>query len=255
MASRAGRPAAIVTGGGQGIGRAIAARLVRDGYAVAIADLDGEAAEDAVQELGSTGAAIPIATDVSSETAVADLVASTLDAFGRIDALVNNAGISRNKPLAELSLADWETVIGTNLTAQFLCAKQAASHLAATGGSIVNIASTRALMSEADTEAYSASKGGVVALSHALAISLGPRVRVNCISPGWIDVSDWKKRSARRPAELTGRDHAQHPAGRVGRPEDVAACAAWLLSEGAGFVTGANVVLDGGMTRKMIYEE
>lgn len=255
MASRDSRAVAIVTGGGQGIGRAIVARLVRDGYAVAVADVDGEAAEDAVQEMDATGAAIPLATDVSSETAVADLVASTLDAFGRIDALVNNAGISRNKPLAELSLADWETVIGTNLTAQFLCAKHTAPHLAARGGAIVNIASTRALMSEADTEAYSASKGGVVALSHALAISLGPRVRVNCISPGWIDVSEWKKRSARRPAALTGRDHAQHPAGRVGRPEDVAACAAWLLSEGAGFVTGTNVVLDGGMTRKMVYEE
>lgn len=256
MRARDSRPVAIVTGGGQGIGRAIAARLLGDGYAVAIADLDGEAAEDAVQELGAPGAAVAFATDVSSEAAVTALVTSTVDAFGRLDALVNNAGISRNRPLAELSLADWETVIGTNLTAQFLCARHAAPHLAATGaGAIVNIASTRALMSEADTEAYSASKGGVVALSHALAISLAPKIRVNCISPGWIDVSGWKKRSARRPAELTARDHAQHPAGRVGRPEDVAACAAWLVSERAGFVTGANVVIDGGMTRKMIYEE
>jgi NAD(P)-dependent dehydrogenase (short-subunit alcohol dehydrogenase family) len=126
----------------------------------------------------------------------------------------------------------------------FLMAKHAAPHLRRTRGAIVNIASTRALQSEPDSEPYAASKGGVVALTHALALSLGPRVRVNCVSPGWIDT---------RAAKLSRADHAQHPVGRVGRPEDVAELVAFLLSDAAGFATGQNYVLDGGMTRKMIY--
>ena len=152
-----------------------------------------------------------------------------------------------------MSLAEWNRVLAINLTGTFLCAKYSAPHLAKTKGSIVNIASTRALMSEPDTETYSASKGGVVALTHSLALSLGPDVRVNCISPGWIEVSGWKKRRARRAAKLSEMDHKQHPAGRVGRPEDIASLVAYLISPEAGFITGANFIVDGGMTRKMIY--
>jgi NAD(P)-dependent dehydrogenase (short-subunit alcohol dehydrogenase family) len=119
----------------------------------------------------------------------------------------------------------------------------------------VNLASTRALQSEPGTEAYAASKGGVVALTHALAVSLGPAVRVNSVSPGWIDVSEWKKSSVRRSADLRPIDHAQHPAGRVGSPPDVAALVAFLLGPDAGFITGQNFVIDGGMVRRMIYAE
>jgi NAD(P)-dependent dehydrogenase (short-subunit alcohol dehydrogenase family) len=118
---------------------------------------------------------------------------------------------------------------------------------------VVTVASTRAFQSEPHTEAYAAAKGGVVALTHALAVSLGPRVRVNCIAPGWIDVSAWKKRSECEPEELRPEDHAQHPAGRVGRPEDVAELALFLCSPRADFITGACHTIDGGMTRKMIY--
>jgi len=134
-------------------------------------------------------------------------------------------------------------------------AKHAVPHLRAARGVIVNIASTRALQSEPHTEAYSASKGGLVALTHALAISLGPDVRVNCVSPGWIDTRSWTKRSRRSSDPLPPEDHAQHPAGRVGTPGDVAELVLYLISDRAGFVTGQNFVADGGMTRKMIYRE
>jgi len=148
--------------------------------------------------------------------------------------------------LRDLTLADWSAVIGTNLTATFLLARAAEGLLRAALGSIVTIASTRARQSEPDTECYAASKGGLVALTHALALSLGPDVRVNCVSPGWINS---------RSEALRAEDHAQHPAGRVGTPEDIAGLVAWLVGPEAGFVTGAEFVCDGGMTRKMIYAE
>jgi NAD(P)-dependent dehydrogenase (short-subunit alcohol dehydrogenase family) len=108
-------------------------------------------------------------------------------------------------------------------------------------------------MSEPNTEAYSATKGGILALTHALAISLGPDIRVNCISPGWIEVSEWQKQATRKEPELSEQDHQQHPAGRVGKPEDIASLAVYFASPEAAFITGANFVIDGGMTKKMIY--
>jgi NAD(P)-dependent dehydrogenase (short-subunit alcohol dehydrogenase family) len=244
---------AIVTGGGQGIGRAIVKRFLEDGLRVVIVEKDEEAGREALQEYHNLGECLFMHADISDEAAVKAVMRETAAFFRRLDVLVNNAGIFINKPLAKVSLAEWNRVLGVNLTGAFLCAKYVAPHLAKTGGSIINIASTRAFMSEPDTEAYSASKGGVAALTHALALSLGPAVRVNCISPGWIDVSNWKKRSARGKAKLSEQDHRQHPAGRVGRPEDIASLTAYLISSEAGFITGANFIVDGGMTRKMIY--
>jgi NAD(P)-dependent dehydrogenase (short-subunit alcohol dehydrogenase family) len=184
-------------------------------------------------------------TDVASEAAVRACVRAVVKRFGRLDALVNNAGLTGpdDGPIEKLPLARWNRRIAVNLTGAFLMAKHCVPHLRAARGAVVNIASTRALQSEPDTEAYAASKGGLVALTHALAMSLGPRVRVNCISPGWI---------AHRPVKRR-KDHAQHPVGRVGRDEDVAELIAYLLSDAAGFVTGQNFVIDGGMTKKMIY--
>lgn len=242
--------AALVTGGARGIGRAVAGRLAAAGYGVAVVDADAEAGQRAASEIGrgGQGDAIFIRADVAIESDAVAAIETALRHFGGLDLLVNNAGINCRKPLAELSLDDWQRVIGTNLTGVFLFSKHAAAALKAARGAIVNVASTRALMSEADTEAYAASKGGIVALSHALAVSLGPEVRVNCVSPGWIDVSATRPGGA---VPLSAEDHAQHPAGRVGSPEDVADAILYLA--GAGFVTGANLVIDGGMTRKMIY--
>jgi NAD(P)-dependent dehydrogenase (short-subunit alcohol dehydrogenase family) len=232
---------ALVTGAAQGIGRAIVERLARDGWRVV--GVDREAAPEAPARM--------VQADVGDPDAVAALIAGIKAQEGRLDALVSNAGIMRRAPPEALALADWDAVIRTNLTAAFLLARAAAPLLrkavpASGWGAIVTIASTRAHQSEPETEAYAASKGGLVALTHALAVTLGPDVRVNCISPGWIDT----KGEALRP-----EDHAQHPAGRVGRPADVAGMVAWLLGPEAGFVTGAEFVLDGGMTRRMIYWE
>ncbi|HZD25011.1 MAG TPA: glucose 1-dehydrogenase [Alphaproteobacteria bacterium] len=236
----------LVTGAARGIGRAIAAELIEHGARVALIDSDAKAGEAAAAELGE--AARFHAADVAIEAEVQAAVAAVTARFGRLDGLVNNAGISRNRPLAELTLDDWNRVLAVNLTSVFLFARAAAPHLALApdGGAIVNLASTRALMSEADTEAYSASKGGIVALTHALAVSLGPQVRVNCISPGWIHT---------KGPEPGAEDRAWHPAGRVGRVQDVAALARFLLSGEAGFVTGANFTADGGVTRKMVYPD
>ena len=234
--------AALVTGGARGIGKATALALAARGYRVVIADRDAEPGRKSASESELAF----IRCDVARESDVRACVRRLLRRCGRLDALINNAGIAdpATGPVEKLSLREWNRRIGANLTGMFLMAKHAAPHLRRMRGAIVNIASTRALQSEPDTEAYAASKGGVVALTHALALSLGPDVRVNCISPGWIDTGKSK---------LARADHAQHPVGRVGRPEDVAELVAFLLSDAAAFATGQNYLLDGGMTRKMTY--
>ncbi|KAB7730092.1 SDR family oxidoreductase [Rudanella paleaurantiibacter] len=238
---------AIVTGAAHGIGLATARLLLENKYRVAIWDVNPDELNRLPQQLkADADRYLTFPCDVSAETDVQRGIAQTLERFGRIDVLVNNAGVMDEKPLEEVTLADWNRVLGTNLTGAFLGAKYAAAELAKHRGSIINIASTRAFQSEPDTFAYSATKGALVALTHSLAISLGPTVRVNSISPGWIDVPDG-------PQTLRKKDHAQHPAGRVGTPDDIARMVLFLTDPQNDFVTGQNFVVDGGMTRKMIY--
>jgi NAD(P)-dependent dehydrogenase (short-subunit alcohol dehydrogenase family) len=249
---------AAITGGAQGIGRALAFTFAKHGYAVSIADVDREAGFEVIREIRRmNGKAMFLAADVSREEDVERWIRVTAQEFGGIDTLINNAGISRNAPMTELQLSEWDRVIGVNLRGTFLCSRAAARVMKrARKGTIINIASTRALMSEPNTEAYSASKGGILALTHAMAISLGPYgIRVNAVSPGWIETSDWQYSARAVPPVHTERDRAQHPVGRVGRPEDIAEACLFLADERSGFITGQNLVIDGGMTVKMIYEE
>jgi NAD(P)-dependent dehydrogenase (short-subunit alcohol dehydrogenase family) len=235
----------LVTGAAHGIGRATARQLLDEGWLVGAVDLSGAYLERIFGK--QTRRVALIEGDIGDEHTAKRAVTATIERFGQLDGVVSNAGMMIRKPIRQLTLAEWRRVLDVNLTAAFLLAKAGERALRQTGGAFVSIASTRAAMSEPDTEAYSASKGGLVALTHALAMSLAP-VRVNCISPGWIATRDYNK--------LRRKDHTQHPAGRVGRPEDIAEVVAWLLDgERSGFVTGANFTIDGGMTRKMIYVE
>ncbi|WP_319476136.1 SDR family oxidoreductase [Marispirochaeta aestuarii] len=239
---------ALVSGAARGIGFEIARVLLEaNNYRVLLVDIDpdgGEKAKKTLSERFGSGRVDFIAADVASETEVELAVSRCKSAFGGVSLLVNNAAVRKSSSPADLSLEDWNRVLAVNLTGPFLMSRQCIPMLRASRGSIVNICSTRALMSEPGTEAYSASKGGLASLTHALAVSLGPEVRVNSISPGWINSAG---------ESLSLEDNRQHPAGRVGVPRDVASLVAYLASDQAGFITGQNFIVDGGMTRRMIY--
>jgi NAD(P)-dependent dehydrogenase (short-subunit alcohol dehydrogenase family) len=230
---------ALVTGGAHGIGKAIALDLAAAGWHVAVLDLDAEALEAMQGQRGLH----PIPCDLSRER---DIKAAVTEAgIKRLDLLVNNGGPADPVcgPLEGMSLQDWNRWIGPHLTGTFLMTRECLPALRAAQGCVINIASTRALQSEPNTYAYAAAKGGVEALTHALAVGLGPDVRVNAIAPGWINS---------RADPLSEADHAQHPVGRVGEPRDIVGAVRYLVD--AGFVTGQMLVVDGGMTRKMIYD-
>ena len=248
-AQRPKAPVAIITGAGHGIGRAITLRLLQDNWRVGIVDL---AAAGLKRGFGTHRARlVHTEGDVADEQTARRSVETVMNAFGRLDALISNAGIMIRKPLRKLSLAEWHRVFDTNLTATFLFARAAEKPLRAAKGAIVTIASTRALMSEPNTESYSASKGG---LRRADACAGAQPCARMCGSTASARAGSSCDR--RRKRKLRRKDHAQHPVGRVGKPEDIAEVAAFLIDrERTGFITGANFIVDGGMTRKMIYEE
>jgi NAD(P)-dependent dehydrogenase (short-subunit alcohol dehydrogenase family) len=244
---------AVITGGAQGIGRIIAGSLINAGYGVSVWDNDREALEEEKEKIAGSESPEFCLCDVSVEEEVKMALENTLNRFGRIDVLVHNAAISANKPIGELEVQEFNHVISVNLSGAFICAKYCEPELRKNKGTIINLCSTRAFQSEAHTEAYSASKGGIFSLTHSLAVSLGPEVRVNSISPGWIDVSAIRKSSTAKQELLSEADHLQHPAGRVGEPGDIARMVLFLCNPENSFITGQNFVIDGGMTRKMIY--
>ncbi|UPK47359.1 SDR family NAD(P)-dependent oxidoreductase [Paenibacillus pabuli] len=241
----------VVTGAAQGIGRSVAEAYAVAGAKVVLADYqeaEGAAAAASIRNEG--GEAIFVHCDVRQEKDITNLIQTAMGEFNQIDVLVNNAGVSRWKSPYDLTLEEWDDILNTNVRSCFLASREAAKHMKhnKNGGAIVNMASTRAFMSEPETEAYAASKGAIVALTHAMAVSLGKdQIRVNCISPGWIETGNVEK--------LKPEDHEQHPAGRVGVPSDISRACLYLSDPSNTFVTGTNLIIDGGMTRKMIYED
>ena len=251
---------AFITGGAQGLGLGISKHLLDLGWKIAMFDLDADAGEEALSSLSDAqrDRTLFLHGDVAVEADIKLAVQQCVDRFGRIDGLINNAGIANpHAPnIEDLEWDQWQQVINVNLGGAFLATKHATQHLRETGGAIINIASTRAFQSEANTEPYAASKGGIVALTHALAVSLAGKIRVNAIAPGWIEVGDWQKKANKTTPDHSAADKSQHPVGRVGKPEDIAQAVTFLLdSDRSGFMTGETIRIDGGMTHKMIYVE
>ncbi|WP_348760208.1 SDR family oxidoreductase [uncultured Salinisphaera sp.] len=243
----------LITGAARGIGRAITRRLLEDGWHVWAVDNDPAALADLAACLASKRLSTR-RVDVAVESDVAELADAINSADAGLDLLVNNAGLADpfSGPVETLSLTDWQRVVDVNLTGVFLMTKHHAALLRARSGAIVNLTSTRAFQSEPDTEAYAATKGGIHALTHALAQSLGPAVRVNAIAPGWIDVRD-QQPGAVSPEPLRAIDHEQHRVGRVGQGHDIAGLVTFLAGPDAAFITGQTITADGGMTTRMIY--
>ena len=240
----------IVTGASNGIGKSIAEHYLKEGAKVVFADVDEAASNNIIESSAFAENAVFIKTDVRQERDIIQLMEKTEQLYGKIDILVNNAGKSLFKSFYELTLDEWDDILNTNLRSVFLCSREAAKIMRqnAKGGAIVNMSSTRAYMSEPNTESYSASKGGIMAITHALANSLAAdRIAVNSIAPGWIETNDYDS--------LRDVDHEQHLSKRVGKPADIARACLFLTDRENNFITGTNLTIDGGMTVKMIYEE
>jgi 2-deoxy-D-gluconate 3-dehydrogenase len=239
---------AVVTGGNGGIGLGMARGLASAGAAVVIAARNRDKSEQAVRELSAFGArAIAIPVDVTDEVSVNALVASTVERFGRLDVLVNNAGINIRKPPQDLALSEWRQVIDTNLTSAFLTSRAAYPTMKAQGGGkIINIGSMMSIFGAPYAPAYSASKGGIVQLTKAMAAAWArDHIQVNAVLPGWIDTE--LTTNARR--EVTGlheRVLARTPADRWGVIDDLGGVAVFLASSASDFVTGTEIAVDGG---------
>lgn len=243
---------AFVTGAASGIGKGIAARFVQAGARVAIFDINRDAAQAVAAELAKTGPVLALAGDVSAEAAVRSAIEATANQFGGLDVLVNNAGIELNGTADTLTAELWDRTIQVNLRGYFLCAKYAIPLMRARGGgAIVNIASVHANLSYDGCIAYDASKGAIVSMTRTLAIDHGrDGIRANSICPGYIQtplMDQWLE-SLEDP-EATMRDVMRyHPLGRVGTPDDIAEAVLFLSSPAASWITGASLVVDGGMS-------
>ena len=239
---------AVVTGGANGIGRCIVEKFVHAGAFTAFVDTDETAGRRLAARLGKS--VLFFAGDIAEEPALTAFSEAVVHRFGHIDCLINNACLTRRGLLSGCTWADFNYVLRVGVSAPYMLTKLLLPHFSE-HAAIVNISSTRAGMSQPDTESYTAAKGGISALTHAMTVSLAGRVRVNSISPGWIDIS--AHHDSTEPTAFSVQDTKQHPAGRVGMPEDIAQAVMYLCSDEAGFIDGENIVVDGGMTRQMIY--
>jgi 2-deoxy-D-gluconate 3-dehydrogenase len=238
---------AIVTGGNGGIGLAMAQGLAGAGALIAVVGRNPDKLRAAVTSLGQhRGQAKAYGVDVCDEAAVSALVTQVVDDFGRLDILVNNAGTNIRKQVQDLALSEWQAVMDTNLTSAFLCSRAAYPHLKKQGGKVINIGSMTSIFGASFAPAYSASKGGIVQLTRAMATAwASDNIQVNAILPGWIDTELTQKARA----EVNGlheRILARTPAGRWGTPKDLAGIAVFLSSAASNFVTGTAIPVDGG---------
>ena len=246
---------AIVTGAGKGIGSGIAKVFSKEGAKVVVVDWDEEAGKKTAEEIRQSGGdALFVNCDVSNEEQVKAMVQATLDKYGRIDVLVNNAGIGVYKPVLEATSDDWDHCLAVNLKGVFLCSKYTIPHMQAVGkGAIVNISSVHAHATVNGVAPYAASKGGITALTRNMAIDYGPAIRVNAIAPGWVltpliqGIFD----SYDDPAEQQRLVEQRQVMKRIGRPEDIGHAAAFLASDEASFITGTQLFVDGGLTAQL----
>ncbi len=230
----------IITGGAAGIGRYMVEKFISEHYIVSVIDADENAGKSLTKQYGDK--ALFYHGDITEQSVLDGFLTFITNRFQQVDAFINNACIGKGG-LHSCGYDDFNYILRMGVTAPFYLTKLLMPHFVP-GASIVNISSTRASMSQPDTESYTAAKGGISALTHAMSVTLAGKVRVNTISPGWIDTTN---------ESFSQEDIKQHPAGRIGVPHDIAEMAFYLCSDKAGFITGQDFVIDGGMTRQMIY--
>ena len=251
---RLGGRVALISGGAQGIGRAIAALFQREGACVFVLDCDSVAGNQTAAELSELDPSRPVkylAADLSKPAEIQNAVRALQKFHPRVDVLINNAGLEREKPLQKLTTEDWDLVLNVNLRGAFLLTQAVVPLFPASGGAIVNISSIHASHAFPDSIPYACSKAGMVALTRNLALELASRhIRVNCICPGYIDTRLWDQylRQSENPEAVAEQTTALHPVGRRGMPNDISEAALFLVSDSSAFITGTDLIVDGGLT-------